>query len=302
MRPRRTLRFCVISFVVPALLACAPRIPVSAPTIPAPPLALAEAPDSFFYAAPDVRIRFRETGQGSSIILIHGLGRSLTDWAGVGDSLARDHRVVALDVRGFGKSSRVSTREQLGREMANDVIKLLDLLEIRRAHLVGHSTGAAIAAYLATRHPDRVRSVTLIAVPFNEDTTAFTRDEGAFAADIEQGRGMMKLLRWLFPTYPESTLAAWDKEVSAGNDPATVGAAMRSMDMLSVRPSAAGKIRSPALVLVGSGDPLVPQSRWIASWWPRARIEEVAGTDHFTILNHPVTLASMRMMMRAAPP
>jgi 3-oxoadipate enol-lactonase len=302
MRPRRTLRFHVLSLVAPALVACAPRIPVTAPAIPAPPIALAEAPDSFFYASPDVRIRFRETGQGSSVILIHGLGRSLTDWAGVGDSLARDHRVVALDVRGFGKSSRVSTREQLGREMANDVVKLLDLLEIRRAHLVGHSMGAAIAAYLATRYPDRVRSVTLIAGPFSEDTTAFTRDEGGFAADVEQGRGMMKLLRWLFPTHPESTLAAMDKEASAANDPATVGAAMRSIDLLSVRPSAGGKIRVPALVLVGSGDPLVPQSRWIASWWPTARIEEIPGTDHFTILNHPVTLAAMRMMMRAAPP
>jgi pimeloyl-ACP methyl ester carboxylesterase len=302
MGPRRALRLRLVSLVALALFGCAPRIPVTAPAIPAPPIALAEAPDTFFYASPDVRIRFRETGQGATVILIHGLSRSLTDWSGVGDSLARDHRVIAFDVRGFGSSTRVSTRAQLGREMANDVIKLLDLLEIRRAHLVGHSMGASIAAYVAAHYPDRVRSVSLIAGPFGEDTTAFTRDEAGFAADIEQGRGMMKLLRWLFPTYPDSTLAAWNTEASAANDPATVGAAMRSVDLLSVLPSAARKIRAPALVVVGTGDPLVPQSRWIASWWPTARLVEVPAADHFTILNHPYVLASMRMLMRASPP
>ena len=301
MGTRRALRLRLVSLFVPALLACAPRIPVTAPAIPAPPTALAESPDSFFYASPDVRIRYRETGQGDPVILIHGLGRSLTDWAGVGDSLARDHRVIALDVRGFGNSTRVSTRAQLGREMANDVMKLLDLLEIRRAHLVGHSMGAAIAAYTAVHHPNRIRSVSLIAGPFNEDTTAFTRDEAGFAAEIEQGGGMMKLLRWLFPTYPDSALAVWNKEATAANDPATVGAAMRSMDQLSVRPSAAGKIRAPALVIVGTGDPLVPQSRWIATWWPNARLVEVPDADHFTILYNPATLAAMRALMRAAP-
>ena len=301
MRSPRTLRLRLASFVALALLACAPRIPVTAPAIPAPPSALAESADSFFYASPDVRIRFRETGQGDPVILIHGLGRSLADWAGVGDSLARDHRVIALDVRGFGNSTRVSTRAQLGREMANDIVKLLERLEIRRAHLVGHSMGASIAAYVAAHHPNRIRSVSLIAGPFNEDTTAFTRDEGGFAADIEQGRGMMKLLRWLFPTYPDSALAAWDKEASAANDPATVGAAMRSMDLLSVRPSIAGKIRSPALVIVGTGDPLVPQSRWIATWWPNARLVEVPDADHFTILYHPATLAAMRQVMHTSP-
>ena len=301
MGTRRALRLRLVSLVVPALLACAPRIPVTAPAIPAPPTALAESPDSFFYASPDVRIRYRETGQGDPVILIHGLGRSLTDWAGVGDSLARDHRVIALDVRGFGNSTRVSTRAQLGREMANDVMKLLDLLEIRRAHLVGHSMGASIAAYTAAHHPNRIRSVSLIAGPFNEDTTASTRDEAGFAAEIERGGGMMKLLRWLFPTYPDSALAVWDKEVSAANDPATIGAAMRSMDQLSVRPSAAGKIRSPALVIVGTGDPLAPQSRWIATWWPNARLVEVPDADHLTILYNPATLAAMRLLMRQAP-
>ena len=302
MRPRRALRLRLVAIVAPALLACAPRIPVTAPAIPAPPIALAESPDSFFYAAPDVRIRFRQTGQGAPIILIHGLGRSLNDWSGVGDSLARDHHVIALDVRGFGHSTRVTTRAQLGREMANDIVKLLDLLEIRRAHLVGHSMGASISAYLAAHYPDRIRSVSLIAGPFNDDTTAFTRDEGGFAADVEQGRGMMKLLRWLFPTYPDSTLAAWNTEASAANNPTTVGAAMRSMDLLSVRPSAKSRIRAPALVVVGTGDPLVPQSRWVASWWPNARLVEVPDADHFTILYHPGTLAAMRLLMRNSPP
>jgi pimeloyl-ACP methyl ester carboxylesterase len=162
--------------------------------------------------------------------------------------------------------------------------------------------GASIAADLAGRHPDRVRSVSLIAGPFSEDTTAFERDEGGFATEIEQGRGMKSLIRWLFPKWPDSLVAAMDVETWRNNDPAAVGAAMRSMGKLSVLPGRSSSIRAPTLIVVGRGDPLLPQSRWAATWWPGARLLEVADADHVTILYHPATLAAMRSLMRTSPP
>jgi pimeloyl-ACP methyl ester carboxylesterase len=291
----------VVALVAAAVLGCAPRLPEVAPAIPAAPVALASSTDRFF-ASGDARIRYREIGQGNPVILIHGLSRSLNDWVGVGDSLARDNRVIAIDVRGFGKSTRFSTPAQFGREMANDIVRLIDHLGIQRAHLVGHSMGASIAGYLAARYPERVRSASLIAGPFPQDTAAFERDEAGFATEIEQGRGMKGLIRWLFPKWPDSLVNAMDAEAWRTNEPAAVGSAMRSMGKLSVVPASASAIRAPTLIIVGTGDPLLPASRWAASWWPGARLVEVPDADHITILYHPATLAAMRSLMQTSPP
>jgi pimeloyl-ACP methyl ester carboxylesterase len=287
--------------VVATLLGCAPRVPEVAPTIPASNVALASSPDRFFTSG-DARIRYREIGQGDPVVLIHGLSRSLDDWVGVSDSLARDHRVIAIDVRGFGRSTRFSKPADFGREMANDVVRLLNQIGIQRAHLVGHSMGATIAAYVAARHPDRVRSISLIAGPFPQDTAAFERDEAGFATEIEQGRGMKSLIRWLFPKWSDSLVNAMDAEAWRTNDPAAVGSAMRSMGRLAVLPASASTIRAPTLIVVGTEDPLLPASRWAKSWWPDARLLEVPDADHITILYHPATLAAMRSVMGSSPP
>ena len=293
----RMPRFFVAALAV--VLACAPPPPAAISAAPAASssLTLAAAPDKYFTSA-DARIRFRDIGQGSPVVLVHGLGRSLDDWLALGDSLARDHRVIALDVRGFGKSTRIKEQSRLGIEMAEDVVRLLDHLGISRAHLAGHSMGAAIAAKLAARHPGRVLSVSLVAGPFFGDSTAFSRDEGGFAAGVERTGNMMALIEWLFPMYPDSVQAAMNVQTMAVNDPATVAAAMRSMDALVVAPNVASVVRAPAVVAVGGADPLLPQSRWLATWWPSARLVEVATADHFTIILQPETLAAMRAVMR----
>lgn len=290
------------ALVIAATLGCVsrPAIPDAPPAVAAvqtTPPSLTAAPDEFFTSA-DVRIRFRDIGRGQPVVLIHGLTRSLDDWVGLGDSLARDHRVIALDVRGFGRSTRVTDRSRLGVEMANDVIRLLDHLGISSAHLAGHSMGALIAANIAANHPERVSGVSLIAGPFYEEAGAFAKDEAGFAADVERGAGISRLIKWFFPNMPDSAVAAENAAAMRANNPATVAAAMRSMDALTIRPSATGVARVPALIIVGSADPLAPQSRWIASWWPRARLVEVPNADHLSILYTPQVLAAMRSLMR----
>ena len=116
-----------------------------------------------FFDSNGVRIRYTDQGTGDVIVLIHGNGGSIQGWvdSGVVSNLARDYRVVALDARGHGKSGKPHDTRAYGREMGLDVIRLLDHLRVRRAHIVGYSMGASITAQLLTTHSDRFVTATL---------------------------------------------------------------------------------------------------------------------------------------------
>jgi pimeloyl-ACP methyl ester carboxylesterase len=121
-------------------------------------LASVSADDQFFDSN-GVRIRYVDQGSGPPVVLIHGFSGSLdTGWVetGVLPNLATDYRVIALDCRGHGKSDKPHDPQSYGLQMSEDVVRLLDHLNISRAHIVGHSMGAGIVAKLLITHPDRV--------------------------------------------------------------------------------------------------------------------------------------------------
>src|SRR6185503_733917 len=72
------------------------------------------------------------------------------------------YRVVAMDCRGHGQSGKPHDPGQYGLEMVRDVVRLLDHMQITRAHIVGYSMGGSIATQLLVKHPDRLRTVTLL--------------------------------------------------------------------------------------------------------------------------------------------
>jgi pimeloyl-ACP methyl ester carboxylesterase len=76
------------------------------------------------------------------------------------DALAKDFHVIALDCRGHGKSGKPHDVASYGREMVEDVARLLDHVQIRRAHIVGYSMGGMIAGAFSAAHPDRVLTTT----------------------------------------------------------------------------------------------------------------------------------------------
>jgi alpha-beta hydrolase superfamily lysophospholipase len=114
-----------------------------------------------FFDSDGVRIHYVEAGQGSAVVLIHGyIANADRHWVQtrVLASLAADHRVIALDCRGHGQSDKPTEPDAYGLEMANDVLRLLDRLKIRRAHVVGFSMGAFIAGRLVPTRADRLAS------------------------------------------------------------------------------------------------------------------------------------------------
>ncbi|MGP4045835.1 alpha/beta fold hydrolase [Streptomyces sp. 2A115] len=90
-------------------------------------------------------------GEGPPLVLLHGAGRTLADWAAVAPLLARHHRVLALDLRGHGRSADGPWR--IG-EVLGDIEAVLDEHGLPGALPVGHSLGGMLAVQYALDHPE----------------------------------------------------------------------------------------------------------------------------------------------------
>ena len=117
------------------------------------------------------RMRYLRMGdaEGTPVILVHGFGGDLNSWLFTQPALAQEHSVYAVDLPGHGGSSKQIDGGDL-EFLASAVFELMTTLELRSAHLVGHSLGAAAAFEFALNHPEHVKSLTLIApVGFGPD-------------------------------------------------------------------------------------------------------------------------------------
>ncbi len=105
----------------------------------------------------------RSAQDAQDVILIHGLMDSALNWSKNIDALAQEHRVWAIDLIGFGFSSRVTAPTYSLKYFARSVREWMDAQEIARASVVGHSLGGAVALELAHDFPARVDKLILIA-------------------------------------------------------------------------------------------------------------------------------------------
>lgn len=114
-----------------------------------------------FPQTPRLRFHVAEAGVGEPIVLLHGWLQHFYAWRDVIPDLAADHRVICPDLRGCGWTE-APRHGYHGRDLAADVLGLLDELGLQRVRLVGHDRGADIAFDLALRHPDRVQAVVAV--------------------------------------------------------------------------------------------------------------------------------------------
>jgi pimeloyl-ACP methyl ester carboxylesterase len=105
--------------------------------------------------------RFGKPGR-TPVLVVHGLSYFSYDWIDVAGVLAADREVVAMDMRGFGDSSRSPTADYSVPAMAQDIIALADHLGWGRAVLIGHSMGGRSTSFAAARHPARVAGLVLV--------------------------------------------------------------------------------------------------------------------------------------------
>jgi pimeloyl-ACP methyl ester carboxylesterase len=247
-----------------------------------------------FFDSNGVKIRYTVQGEGEPVLLIHGFTVNIEkQWEapGISKALARNYRVIALDNRGHGKSGKPHDPKQYGMEMVKDAVRLLDHLKIDKAHVVGYSMGAMLAARLLASYPERLRSATLGgagALPEKAEALAFFDQ---LATSLEQGKGFGMLIEALTPAgQPKPTpeqLKAIDAFLTAANDTKALAAVVRGFKELTVRDQELKANKVPVLALVGALDPLKAAVDDMKERTGNLRVVVIDGADHMTAFARP---------------
>lgn len=117
--------------------------------------------EKFWTHKDGTRFHYFEMGTGTPVILIHGSGGTAANWManGLGPSLARTNRVLAIDMRGHGQTvGPDGKRQQRTPNMDLDVLAFMDAMAIQKAHIGGFSMGGSITSQLMARAPERFLS------------------------------------------------------------------------------------------------------------------------------------------------
>ena len=260
-----------------------------------------------------VRIRYIERGAGDPVVLLHGYGDDIESaWieTGIFEDLSRDHRLLAFDLRGHGRSAKPHEPEKYGREMALDALRLMDERGIGRAHIVGHSVGGVVTAILLANEPRRMASAILIGASgrrsWDDERAYIARLE---AQELEHEQSYRSMLKRTWPTDEppptERELAAHSKAmVRRGNDPLAHAAMIRARERERVSEANLAASRVPTLAIFGSADGNLERGRSLKAAWPALELQIVSGATHRGprgILHRPETIALARTFLKKHP-
>lgn len=142
------------------------------------------------------QLHYAETGSGPALLLLHQTPRSYDEFRELQPLLANRHRVIAMDMVGFGMSA-VLAKPQTIEQYAAGAFALLDALDIPTAGVLGHHTGAAVAVEMAASHPERISGLVLSSPPW--------KAHGSGVDDVQtdaDGKHLAELWQLRQPYYP----------------------------------------------------------------------------------------------------
>jgi 3-oxoadipate enol-lactonase len=246
------------------------------------------------------QIAYEEAGEGVPIVLLHEGIADRRVWNREFPMLARSHRVVRYDARGFGRSTAATAPFAF----TDDLATLIDHLKLDRPVLVGPSMGGRVVIDYALDHPTKTRGLFLLAPGLSgmqlefdpEGKEAFDEDDrrssevseawkrGDKAAAFERLRAL-----WCAAlTGPELELF---RTMVRENEAEVFESRSDRLDHLTGPPAAPrlGSLKVPTQVLVGDRDnPSSPRfAMYIAKNAPNAGLTRIVGADHLINLSQP---------------
>jgi 3-oxoadipate enol-lactonase len=216
--------------------------------------------------AGSIEINVREWGAGEPLLLVHGLGTNSSLWCHQLRPFAARQRVLAVDLRGFGRSSKPRERAQYSIDiMADDIAAVCEALALPPIHYLGVSMGGFIGQALALRHPTRVRSLILghsaaeFAIPAE---VMESRLQALASVSMDEYAKLVAAQALAQP--PDAIVDEWLREMIAGNDREAyrhvLAGALAAFDVTQ----RLRDIDRPALVICGSDDRVIPPDKGAA--------------------------------------
>ena len=246
-----------------------------------------------------VPIYVREQGFGDettpALVFLHYWGGSSRTWDNVIAALPNVYRTVAPDHRGWGDSGRPASGYALA-DLADDGQRVIDALDLRRFVLVGHSMGGKVAQLLASRSPQGLAGLVLVApsppVSLNVPPDVFAAMERAYdsRASVEAAIDSMLTARRLSPAHRQQVIddslrgapeakAAWPRYASRED----IAREVSSIDV-------------PTVVIAGEldrVDSVATLRDEVLSRIPQAVMHVLPGTGHLSPLESPVEIANL---------
>ncbi len=214
-----------------------------------------------------IQTNVHDQGQGRPVLMIHGSGPGVTAWANwrlVLPELARQSRVIAPDMLGFGYTERPAGTVYNLDTWVNHLVTLLNALQIVQTDLVGNSYGGAVALAMAIRHPERVRKLVLmgsVGVPF--EITPELDAVWGYEPSLETMRGLLDIFAHdrslvtdeLAELRYQASIRPGFQEAFSALFPAP---RQRWVDALASRESDIRAIKHDTLVIHGRDDQVIP--------------------------------------------
>jgi 3-oxoadipate enol-lactonase len=241
-------------------------------------------------AAIDVHYQVEGPATAPVVLVSHALGAALAMWEPQMPALSEKFRVVRYDQRGHGRSPVPSGPYSIA-ELAGDLLRLLDRLDLDRIHFCGLSLGGMVGMWLASHAPDRIDRLVLCCTaarmmrpPDYAQRAELVRREGmAAVADAVIGR-------WFTPDFAASQpkVVSSIRSMLLSTPAEGYAGGCEALSTMDLRPDLA-RITAPTLVIAGSEDQSTPvaQSKEIAATIPGARLDVVSDASHLANLARP---------------
>ena len=236
---------------------------------------------------------YEEKGTGKALVLVHGFPMDHRIWNDQLEGLCGVYRVIAVDLKGFGKSR--SNEAFTIDSMADELVDFVKAVDAYPCFLAGLSMGGYIALSLAVRHPESLQGLIIVSSKSEADTPA-GKEGRQKTAQLAQEKGSIAVAEQMLPrVLTEETikgnpeLVGKMRQIMEACPANTIANASFAMRERADRTADLPGLNMPVLVVLGERDTLLPVNggRKLAEACPNGRLVVVAGAGHVPCMENP---------------
>lgn len=252
-----------------------------------------EGPIGKYFDSDGVMLHYTDEGKGVPVVLVHGFaanGHLNWRWPGVNKGLKKNYRVITLDTRGHGRSDKPREAGAYGMHMVDDIARLMDHLEIERAHIVGYSMGGFLGLAFAGKYPQRMLSLT------QGGSGWYPRDKypslvQEVPSALDAGLGFEPIVRFMErhnPRFLDQRVRVINRLMCRFNDCAALARCFDEMQRLEGTEEQLRSTTIPHLTIMGTMDPLRDAADFLCQAAGAGHtMHWIEGADHTTTLARP---------------